>query len=90
MCHDNSHNLLKYLFGIYLCSSLIALSNVSNLLQNVKFPISAYFGGCFCYHSNGKVKLISDLYTRVIVLINLKEKIGEKRISLFGFIGGPK
>ena len=37
-----------------------------------------------------KVELISDLYTWVIVLINQYEEFGEKRISFFGLIGGPK
>ena len=37
-----------------------------------------------------KVKLISDLYTWVIVVINQKEEFGEKSISFFGLIGGPK
>ena len=40
--------------GICMCSMLIPLSSVSNLFQNGKFPISAYFGGHLCYHSNGK------------------------------------
>ena len=35
-----------------------------------------------------KVKLISDLYTWAIVLINKKEEFGEKRISFFDLIGG--
>ena len=56
MCHCNSH-LLKYLFGICLCSMLISLSNLSILLQcskMVNFLFSAYFGDHFCCHSNCK------------------------------------
>ena len=39
VCRDNSHPLLKYLFGICLCSMLISLSTVLNLLENGHFPI---------------------------------------------------
>ena len=62
VCYDNSRHQFKYIFGVCLCSMLTALSNVSNLLKNGQFPISAYFGTHFCYHSNGKsqtnIKLI--------------------------------
>ena len=53
VCLDNSLNMLKYLFGICLCSVLISLSNVSNLFQNSQFPVLGLFFGCH-YHSNGK------------------------------------
>ena len=43
VCRDNSHHLLKYLFGICLCSILIPLLHVSNLLQNDHFPIFSLF-----------------------------------------------
>ena len=42
---------------------MFSLSSVST-----SFPFSVNFGGQFCYHSDGKVKLIPDLYTRAIVL----------------------
>ena len=35
--------IIKYLSGICLCSILISLSNVSNLLQNYLFPIFSLF-----------------------------------------------
>ena len=35
-----------------------------------------------------KVKIISDIYTWVIVLINQYENFSEKRILFFGLIGG--
>ena len=52
---------LKYLFGMSLCSMLISLSNVSNLLQNRQFFVTI---------ATVKVKLIPDVYTWAIVLIN--------------------
>ena len=58
MCRDNSHHLLKYFFSICLCTILIPLLRVSNLLQNGHFFLfSAYFGGHFCYHSNPKSRI---------------------------------
>ena len=30
---------------------------MSTLLQNGHFPISAYFGDHFCYHSNRKTRI---------------------------------
>ena len=39
----NSDLVLKYLFGICLCSMLISLSNLSILLQNGQFPIFSLF-----------------------------------------------
>ena len=38
-----SIDLLKYFFGIYMCSKLIPLLQVSNLLQNGHFPIFSLF-----------------------------------------------
>ena len=40
---SDSHHLLKHIFGICLCSMLISLSKVSNLLQNGLFPIFSLF-----------------------------------------------
>ena len=54
MCRDNSHHLLKYFFGICLCSISNPLLHVSNLLQNGQFPIFSLFWRPFCYHSNRK------------------------------------
>ena len=56
----------------------------------VNFLFSAYFGDYFFTIATVKAKLISDLYTWAIVLINYKEEFGEKRISFSGLIGGPK
>ena len=53
---------------------LISLSNVPNLLQNDNLLFSAYFGGHFCYHSNGKVELIPDFYTLAMNMQKLVEK----------------
>ena len=61
VCHDSSHHLLKYLFGICLCSMLISLSNVLNLLKKANFLFSASFGGHFCYHSNCNSRMNSRL-----------------------------
>ena len=56
----------------------------------VNFLFSACFGGHFCYHSSGK----SQTNTRLIHLGHCPNKpirrIGEKRISFFGLIGGQK
>ena len=65
---------------------LVSLSNVLNQIcsKMVTFLFSAYFGGHFCYHSNGKkVQSIPDLYTWAIVLINYKEETSEKQFSYF-------
>ena len=43
MRRANSYLLLKYLCGIYLCSMLISLSNLSILLQYGQFPIFSLF-----------------------------------------------
>ena len=56
MCRDNSHHLLKYPFGICLCSKLISMSNVSNVLQNGHLSMLAYFGGRFVTIATVKVK----------------------------------
>ena len=86
MCHDYGHHLLKYLFGIYLCSMLISQSNVSNLLQNGQFPIFSLFWRPFLLP--WQHKLISYLYTWAIVLIKYEE-FGEKRTNfIFGRIEG--
>ena len=39
LCPDNSYHLLSYIFGVFLCSVLISMSNVSNLFQNGHFTI---------------------------------------------------
>ena len=63
VCRDNSHNLVKYRFGICLCSMSIGLSNVSNFLQNKQFSFSANFGGHFFTIATAKVELIPGIYT---------------------------
>ena len=62
---------------------LIGLSNVSNLLQNSQFPVFSLFWWPFCYHSKSKVKLIPDIYTCAIVLMNLFEENAEKHFLFF-------
>ena len=57
----NFHHLLKYTFSICLCSVLISLSNVTNLLKMVIDLFSAYFGSHFCFHSNGKSQINTGL-----------------------------
>ena len=58
-CRGNSHFPLKYLFGICLCSMLVSLSNILNLLQNGQFfyfqPILA---AVFVTITTVKVKVI--------------------------------
>ena len=39
LCPDNSYHLLSYIFGVFLCSESISMSNVSNLFQNGHFTI---------------------------------------------------
>ena len=70
MCRNDSRFLLKYLFGISLCSILIPLLHVSNLLQNGHFPIFSLFGGHFVTIATVKVESIPYFYTLAIVLIN--------------------
>ena len=50
--NQTNHLLLKYLFGICLCSMFISLSNLSICSKMVNFVFSAYFGGHFCYHKS--------------------------------------
>ena len=57
---------------------LIALSNISNLLQNGKFPI-------FVTIATVIVKLIADFYTWVIVLINHQEEFGESEFHFLAW-----
>ena len=80
MCYDNYNHLLKYRFGICLCSMLISLSNISNVLQNGQFPI---LEAIFVTIASLKVKIIQELYTLTFLLINLREEY-------FSLIGGPK
>ena len=63
VCHDYSHHLLKYFFGICLCSISILLLRVSNLLRNGHFPI-------FVTIATVKVESMPNVYTWTIVLIN--------------------
>ena len=65
VCRDNSHHLLKYLFGICLCTILISPSKVvSNLFQNGYFPIFSLFRQSFFVTiAMVKVESIPDFYT---------------------------
>ena len=47
---------------------------------------SAYFGGHFGYHNNGK----SQINTSAIALINYLKEITEKQFLFFEVKGGPK
>ena len=68
---DNSNHLLEYLFGVCLFSLLISLSNVLKVFQNGQFPISVYFGGHVCYHTNSK----SQINTRLKHLVYHSNKL---------------
>ena len=50
----------------------------------VTFLFSVYFGGHFCYHSNGNSQVNPDFYIWAIVLINYKEEVGEKQFVFLG------
>ena len=70
MCCNNSHNMLKYFFGICLSSMLISLTNVPNAL---KLPLSYFqpiLAASFVTIATVKVELIADFYTLAIVLRN--------------------
>ena len=57
--------------GICLCSLLIPLLHVSNLLQNGNFPIfSLFLAAIFVTIATVKVESIRELNTLAIVLIN--------------------
>ena len=72
--------MLKYIFGICMRSILISLSKVSILFQNAHFPILAYFGGHFCYHSNGKSK-INIRHLHLTYCCNRSKKEGKDQES---------
>ena len=58
-----------------------------------KWPISYFcpiLAVIFVTIAMVKVKIIESFYTLAIVLINLQEEIGEKQVSYFSLIGGPK
>ena len=75
MCRDNSHYLLNFFFGICLCSILIPLLHVSNLLQNGHFSyFQPILAAIFVTIATVKVESIRYLYTLAIVLINLNKK----------------
>ena len=88
MCHEHSYNLLKYHFDICLCSMLISLSNVSNLLQNGQFSIFSLFWRHFATIATVKVKLIPEFYTLAIALINYLQETTEKQLLFFDLKGG--
>ena len=91
VCHDNSNNLLKYVFGICLCSILISLLYVSNLLQNGHFAIfSLFWWPFFVTIATLKVESIPNFYTSAIVLINLYKETCEEQLLLFDLTEGPK
>ena len=67
--------------------------SVKRLKFAPKWPISYFqptLAAIFATIATVKVKLIGDVYTLAIVLINLHVKIGEKQFSYFNLIGGPK
>ena len=71
MCRDNSHHLLKYLLGICLCSILIHLLHVSNLLRNGQVSnFQPILAANFVTIATIKVETIPYFYTLAIVLIN--------------------
>ena len=71
MCRDNSHHLFIFSFGICLCSILIPLLHVSNVLQNGHFPyFQPILAAIFVTIATVKVESIRELNTLAIVLIN--------------------
>ena len=91
MCSDHSHHLLKHFIGICLCSILIPLLHVSNLLQNGHFPIfSPFWRPFFATIATVKVESMPDIYTLAIALINSQEETWEEELLFFDLIGGPK
>ena len=82
MCCDNSRHLLKYFFGIYLCSILNPLLHVSNLLENCHFLIFSLF----CYHSNCK----SRINTRLLHFGYCSNKLIRRNLWRATFIFWPQ
>ena len=68
MCRAKSYHLLKYSFGICLCSISNYLSKVSNLFQNGHIPIFAYFGGHSSYHSSLRFDYCSNIIIKKILV----------------------
>ena len=61
--------IVNIFFGICLCSMFICQkSRLCNKM--VTFLFSTYFGSLVCYHNNGKVKSVPDIYTWAVVLIH--------------------
>ena len=90
MCHDHFHHLLIF-YGYLLV--LFDNFSVKHLKFALKWPISYFqpiLAAIFVTIATIKVKIIRDLYTLAIVLINLQEEIGEKQFVYFILIGGPK
>ena len=72
MCHDNSHHLLKFIFGICLYSMLIFSIKCLNFVP--KWSLSffqPFLGGNFCYHRKGK----SQNNNRLLHLDNCYNKL---------------
>ena len=91
MCPGNSHVLLKYLFGIYLCSMLVSLSNLSNLIQNGQFPIFSLFWWAFLFrdfcpgNSHVLLKYLFGIYlcSMLVSLSNLSNLIQNGQFPIF-------
>ena len=82
MCRDNSHHLLKYNFGICLCSMLISLSNVSNLPQNGHFSIFGLLWGPFLFPKSNQYQTFTLSYVANLAIILSRELMTNALIRL--------
>ena len=71
VCHDNSHQQLKYRLVFVLYVNLCQMSQICSKIAN--FLFSACFWQPFCYHIDGK----SQINTRCLQLGTYEEN-GEK------------
>ena len=66
---------MKIYFGICLCSMIMSLSKVSNLIQNGHFPTLSLFWQPFFAIETVRVNFIPGYYTWVKVLKNILNKL---------------
>ena len=88
MCRDNSHHLLKCIFGNLLVFFVNFCQTSQICFKKANFLFSAYFG----YHffvtiATVKFKIVLYFYSLAFNLINLQEEIGEKHVLYFSLIG---
>ena len=79
--------LLKYRFGICLCSVLISLPNISNFSPKWPFPnFQPFLVVIFVTIAMVKFESIPEFYTWAVFLINQQEETSEKQLLIFGLI----